>query len=491
MNWKKKFVSHVSLYFIGEILKIVASLISFPIFARILTRAEYGIMHIVTMTVELFILFGAAGLRPALFRFYSQYEKKSVALAGQLFATLFWATLGISSLGIVILNLVRMLPLPRAIPVEATQLLSLAAVLILFRTTTELIFAWLRIHEKPVLFLVGCVSQRYSGMLLAIYFIVYVKLRLDGFYRGIVLGEGIVFLALVSFILFQYKSKIFQFSKKIFTDCARYGFPLVGQNFSNFLNSVGDRYIILFFRGEVAVGIYSIGYCLADYIKALFVDTLEAALVPMTMNIAAKQGETQTKSFLTDYFSLYSLIAFPVIFGLIAVAKDAIVVIASSKFLESTSIVGYVIVGVMLGGSFFPVTIGLHLKKKTPVIAKIMLYAGSLNILLNLFMVPLWGITGAAIATLLSCLFQIIYGHFKSSVHLKVQHNLKFYFLCIVCAGLMFLTIKLLPFGETINILTLVLKILTGVIVYFGLLLGLDQTSRNRLKFVWKKIFNR
>lgn len=488
MSWIKKLANHTSQYFVGEILIIAASMISFPIFARILTIREYGVMNIVSMTVDLFVLFGNAGLRPALFRFFGFFQQQSAEMATRLFATLFWVTVFLSLLAVVLLNIPGLTPYENYVARDVTRLLGFAAILVLFRTCSELILALFRLYEKATLFLIAHVSRKYAGMVLAIYFILYSKLRLMGLFQGLVIGEGAVFLLLLFYIIFRYKRALFQFSKTMFFDCARYGIPLAGQNFSNFLNSVGDRYIIQFYKGVNAVGIYSIGYNLARYVQALFVDTLEAAMVPMVMNLHAQQGEEETKKFVSHYFTIYALIFFPVIFGITAIARDAIFVIASAKFEASVGVVGYVILGVMISGMFFPATIGLHLHKKTISIANIMILTAAINIVLNIILIPFWGIIGAAVATVISCVFQIIYSFMKSHRYLKIKHDFQFYLVCALSGFGMFTFLKLFPFGDAVNLATLIIKIISGIIVYLICMLVFYPDGRNYVVILFKKL---
>jgi O-antigen/teichoic acid export membrane protein len=240
--------------------------------------------------------------------------------------------------------------------------------------------------------------------------------------------------------------------------------------------------------GFEAVGIYSIGYNLATYVQGLFINTIEAALIPMTMNIWNKQGEAATQKFLTQYFSIYSLIFFPVIFGLTAVAHDAVIIIGSEKFAASAGIVGYIIIGVMTVGALFPASAGLYFQKKTTSIAKSTFYAASLNMILNIFWVPFWGIEGAAFATLISCVFQVGYSYWKSSKFIKIKHNFRFYGLCLISAGVMFIALKIFPFGGRTLLLNFVLKIIVGTSIYASLILTFDRTVRNYLKHGCKQL---
>ncbi|MBN2089690.1 oligosaccharide flippase family protein [candidate division KSB1 bacterium] len=491
MNWIKKLANHSSQYFIGEILVIGASFISFPIFVKILTLEEYGIMNIISMTIRLMVFITAAGLKPALFRFYCVYQKQSAAAATRLFVTLFWTTIIFSLLGILMLNLVRFVPENSYIPCETLQLLGFAAILIVFQNFAELVFALIRIHENVTFYVVGHVLQRYAGMIFAVLFLVYWGHRLKGLYEGLILGEGLIVFFLLIYIIFQYRTALFQFSYADLKMSARYGIPLIGQNISHFINSVGDRYVIQFFLGEAAVALYSFGYNLASYVQNLFVDTLDAALVPITMNISARQGKAETEKFISQYFSIYIMIAFPVILGLIAITHDITVVIATQEYLAATHLVAWVIIGVMIAGAFFPTTVGLHIQKKTGLIAKLMLYTALLNMILNVIFVPIWGINGAAVATLISCFFQVVIGFIKSSAYIKIKPDYRFYLICFLSSIGMYFALQKVHFPIESRVIILILKIILGIAIYIVPIYIFDHKSRYYTKQLKEKFISK
>ncbi len=491
MNWIKKLANHSSQYFIGEILVIGASFISFPVFVKILTLEEYGIMNIVSMTIRLMVFITAAGLKPALFRFYSDYQKQSEMAATRLFTTLFWTTFFISFIGVILLNIIRFVPENSFISHDTLHLLGFAAILVVFQNLAELIFALVRIKEKVTFYVVGHVLQRYAGMIFAVIFLVYFEHRLRGLYEGLILGEGLILFFLIVYIIFHYRATLFQFSYTDLKTSARYGIPLIGQNISHFINSVGDRYVIQFFMGETAVALYSFGYNLASYVQNLFVDTLDAALVPITMNISARQGQAETEKFISQYFSIYIMIAFPVIFGLIAITYDITLVIATKEYLAATQLVAWVIIGVMIAGAFFPTTVGLHIQKKTGVIARLMLYTALLNMILNVLFVPIWGINGAAVATLISCFFQVVIGFIKSSPYIKIKPDFRCYLICFLSSIGMYFALQLTHFPFKSQLINLLLKIILGITIYIIPIYIFDHKSRYYIRQIYEKLYGK
>ncbi|MBN1348685.1 oligosaccharide flippase family protein [candidate division KSB1 bacterium] len=488
MTWAKKLASHTSQYFLAEVLVTASGVISFPIFTRVLTKWDYGIMNIVTATLTMFGLFAGAGFRPPLYRFYSEFKNKNKSDAIRLLSTMFWSTCISATVGIVLLVSARLF-LPKSIlSAEIGSLLALASILLLIRSCIELIFVFLRIEERTVLYAASYVAWKYLGLLLSITFVMYLDMRLKGLYLGLILGEGLVFLFLLVVIFRQFGRRLLNFSKTIFSESIRYGLPLMGQNFAGFINSLGDRYVIQFLKGPVAVAVYSVGYNLAEYVQALFVNTLNTALIPLTMNIWANKGEGETRQFLTKYCSLYVFIVFPVIFGLTAISHQAVEVIATSKFQESADLIVYIIIGVMFAGAHFPATAGLHLYKKTMVIAKLMFFTAAFNIALNFIFVPIWGIKGAAIATLLSCSVQIFLSFWLSSRYLKIKFETGYYLLYFLAAVIMYGVIWLFPTAVDHKLSNLLLKIISGALTYLTAVMLLDKRLRHYAGIGWQII---
>jgi O-antigen/teichoic acid export membrane protein len=86
---------------------------------------------------------------------------------------------------------------------------------------------------------------------------------------------------------------------------------------------------------------------------------------------------------------------------------------------------------------------GLHIVKKTRIIGLIIILTTLLSLGLNILLIPLWDITGAAVATLLS---QIVYWlacyYFSQKAFFIPYENRKIVTLFLVGAGLSFLSLK-------------------------------------------------
>jgi O-antigen/teichoic acid export membrane protein len=229
----------------------------------------------------------------------------------------------------------------------------------------------------------------------------------------------------------------------------------------------------------MSVGIYSVGYGIATYGAELLTVPIRDAIFPIYMDIYAKKGEEETKVFLGKSLRYFSLIAIPVVFGFIAISSDLIVLLASKKYMESSMFVPYVIIGLMIYGTWPFFGAGLFMQKKT---FAIMILVGSsclLNMMLNIALIPKYGIIGAAVATLIAYTFYIlvliVYSFRKFGFKIDYRH-ISLYF----CVG--FIMYVIINKMTILNLwISLSTKIIVGVILYFLIVSVFDKEVRSGL----------
>ncbi len=105
------------------------------------------------------------------------------------------------------------------------------------------------------------------------------------------------------------------------------------------------------------------------------------------------------------------------------------------------------------------------------------------NIVLNVLLIPFIGITGAAIATLISILMSAILGYFVLGKYIHVEIEKKPILHILVATGIMALVVGGMRFLFPIESLAyLIALIIIGSVVYFVLLLRIDRDIHDELK---------
>lgn len=473
----KTLVKQSSHYFFGQAAVLTAGFLSFPILTRIFSVSDYGIMSLATTTMFIAVAIVKFGMPNSIVRFYAEY-----CAAGQqfsFFTTIFTAiSVFAVTIGFVSISGLHLLAYSFG-DKKLVSVLSIVALLIITGSMNDILMSFLRAEQRTKLFNLIAISRRYLSLALGIAFAMYLAGGVKGFFVGQLVSGACILLVL----LFVFKNK-FHFkkeknTKKILKSTLKFGFPLVWAEFGHLLLNYIDRFIIQFYLGAGALGIYTAGYNLATHITEALVYPINYAITPIYMSILVEKGERATKEFFTKIFSYVLMILLPVVFGSIAVGRDMISVLASIKYLESYNILSYVLVGQAIYACTIILNNGLFINKKTHIYNNIMIVTCIINILLNMIMVPAYGIEGAAQATLISYILFAIVVTFYSFREFSFDIDYRRITIYVLSSVIMFVSVKLI-FIENI-ILKLMTQFVDGVVVYITVVLLFDTEMRQNI----------
>jgi O-antigen/teichoic acid export membrane protein len=179
-----------------------------------------------------------------------------------------------------------------------------------------------------------------------------------------------------------------------------FGLPMVPQQLSAFILGVGDRVVIRHLLGSAAVGRYSVAYNMGSLGFIILVFVFQAWM-PRIYAVADRVARSRLLASSRD---MMNLLLIPVVCGLAAGAPVVLRVWVPKSFhpAELTLIVAIVAICTFPFGQFTANLRALMSEGKTGRAAVATLVAAAVNIGLNVVMVPFLGITGSAIATVLS-----------------------------------------------------------------------------------------
>ncbi|WP_019962126.1 lipopolysaccharide biosynthesis protein [Woodsholea maritima] len=183
-----------------------------------------------------------------------------------------------------------------------------------------------------------------------------------------------------------------------------YGLPISLSLMFEQLLSTGDRFVIASVLGEAATGAYAAGYGLTDRTINLVFIWLGAAAGPLMIKTLEREGRAAAQAVAKDSASLMVLLGFPAALGLGLVAKPlASLLIAPELALRAAEIMPWIALGGLLNGLM---TYFFHeafiLGKKPKIMAYLMIGAAIFNLIANMVLVPVMGLVGAALATVLA-----------------------------------------------------------------------------------------
>lgn len=480
VNYFHKLVKQSSLYFTSTILVTIVSLVSFPIWTRIFTTAEYGAMSLATTSLSLLLIFSKMGIQHAVLRFYYEFKnnKRNFDIS-YLHSTALFAIF-IFSLLISILFLITFeLFFKGAVQPNYLAIMGILPLLIIFGSISDIFLAFYRSDQNVKnysILNIGIKCLRFGGSL---FFVFVLRLGLTGFFLGWAIVDIVNSVALISMFYRQKKIKWHHISGPLIIDAIGYGLPLLGSELAFVLLATGDRYLLQLLMDTAAVGVYSACYNVVDYAVSFFYVPLRLAVMPIYMKIWEEKGEQETQQFLVKVQKYYFMVGIPIVFGMVGVGKELIEVLATSKYLAGYVIIPYVALGILIYNAHFIYGAGFYLIKKTTNLFLVNLGGIAINIISNILMIPILGLKGAAIATLVSYVVVAVLIMKLANGILRVNIELIQLAKATFAAGIMYVVINNLQLDD--GLVLLLAKIAVGVIVYGLVIFCLDKNSRKLL----------
>lgn len=482
----KELVKQSSWYLVGHGVGFVLGLVSFPIWTRYFSVEEYGMYSFMGAVVAVVMPISKFGLPRAVLRFFSEFTtgKRGIPMASY-YTTMTLGALALSSLvGVIALLIIYMLGPEHLGGQKLYDLYVYSMIMVMLASVPACFYSFLRVEQRPKLF-VGILSFRgVGGLTLSIIMVYVYSVGVEALFIAAIYVQ----IVMVSFFFImlrrQKKLVITSFSLGLLVEALRFGIPLVPAELSNQISSIGDRYVIQFFLGPEAVGLYAVAYGLTNHLKGLLT-VMMFAVTPMYLDIWEKQGREKTEEFLSMVLDYYLMIAIPGIILFCFFGGDIMVLMASTKYAEAKVLLPYLVIPLVLHGAISIYTAGLFIHKNTKLILYFTLSSGLLNLILNIIMVPLMGLIGAAVATLISYIFLIIIANIFSSKYITINLNLEGIFKYTLAS---FAAAFLLHFITIELFLGIIIKLFIGLVFYSLLILAIDNRIRQKLRLAFKML---
>lgn len=456
----KSLFKHSVIYSIGNIMSRAIGFLMIPVYTRYLTPADYGTVEILTLTSTILSLILAMGLSSSVMRFYfdcnKEHEKKEVVST----ALIFSLSVALTAV-IVLLAFSSELSLLMFNSPGFSLYFKLIILSMFFEISLGVPQIYLRILDKSVMFTVVSIIQLIIGLSLNIYFIVLLKMGVLGVLYSM-LFSGLVISVLM--ITYTFKNVHFHFSLEKLRPMLAYSLPLIPAGLSMFALNSGDRFLLKYFCDLQEVGIYSLGYKFAMVLGMLIGQPFYQVWSPHMFSIAKTKDAPRTYSRIFTYFVFVLVFAG---LGLSVLIKDILKIMVTPKFFEAYKVVPIVVIGYIFYQVYYLLPIGIHLEKKTKWLAAIVTFAASVNVVLNWFLIPRYGMMGAAWVTAVSFLCLPVTTYFISRRYYFIHYEFK------RIALILFSAVTLYLFANSIDTRNVFLSIAlkTGLVLLFPVVL--------------------
>lgn len=491
----KQLGKETAVYGLSTILARVLNFLLTPFYTAVFSPSDFGIYSIFFSLIAFLNIIFAFSLPQAYMRFASDSDgKDQQTLFSSLQAVLILITL---FFGFSIYGFQSEILSAFNLTTELTQYIFWMLVILILDAWGQIPFADLRLKNKSLWYSSIKLLNIITNIFLNYWFLIVMKTGLVGVFYANAIASGVSLLV----VLFLTREN-FSFSLNLKPDYLKsiflFAIPLIPGGIGTMFNEVADRIFIQHlspetisviypnstFTSQDLTGIYSACYKLGIFMM-LMVQMFSMAWQPFYLQEAKKENADQT---LGKIFELYVFILF--LFGLIlALFMNDFVQfsffgyhVIDKNYWSGLSIVPVVILAYIFSGIHNFFFIGMILKKKSKEILSVNLIGVAVTLLGNLILLPLIGIMGSAVTTLLCYLIMSLFQMKKSQSLFRLKINKRkivlFGLLCIPVWGIVI-------FDQFTPILNIGYKFI--LVILFALSLFLFKiVSLNQLQLLTK-----
>lgn len=472
MQSYKKLINNSFIFAIGTIGSRLVSFLLVPLYAYYLTSESYGTVDLIITTVSMIIPVITLSIYEAILRF--AVDKKidnkalfsnslSIVLGGYLISVLFYPVLyNFNVFGdyliffyiILLLQSLQMILQQFARGIGAVRKFVINGILVTLLTG---IF--------NIVFLVGLDFGVYGYLAATI-----LALFLSILYLFLVLKLG-NYMSFKSIELNKVKELLI------------YSLPMVPNSIAYRLTNSSSRYFILYFLGAGANGLFAVASKLP-----LVINIVNQVFTQAWQLSAFEEYEKDNISdFYSTVFSYLSIVLFMATAGILTFTKPLFSMFFTTEYFAAWQPVPFLMIGVVF--SSFSGFFGTNYtaSKETGGVFRTSIYGGISTLILNLILIPTFGLIGAGLSSTFSFFIVFIIRYFDTKKYIKIIVDWKktWVNLLIILAQtvIMFLGFSLIT--ETILLIVLFLFMLVYNRSFFKLLkkIVLDYSQEIKNKF--------
>jgi len=440
-----EFVKHAKNYITATFFTKALGFISVPVFTRLLTPDEYGILAIFTSIISISTILLGLNFHGAVNRYYHEKDKKFGEFISSNILFLFFFNI----ISFYLINNFKR-EISALINIDVDVFI-IAIIVAIFNIPIRMFLSYLQTSKQSDKYSFLSVSK---SVLILFISIVWVYLLSEQRYFGKIYGNlvvsVIIFIIAVIYFIKLGKPK---FKFKYVKYSLIFGIPLIPHALSGFILSYFDRIAINQLTGSLDTGLYSFAYNIG-MIMNIVVMAMNKARLPMFYDYL-KKAQYEKINNLTIKFTNYIFLAS---IGLILFSKEIVLILADESYYSSLEIVPIIIFSYVFVSFYNLYASYSFYEKKTGLISIATLIAGFINIGLNYWLIPEFGYIAAAYTTLIS--YILLFGfHY---INTKLFLNSKIVKFKIIIPNFLNYVVIIIIYFIIINLIDVYLIILLG-----------------------------
>jgi O-antigen/teichoic acid export membrane protein len=388
-------------YGIGQVANRFISFLLLPVFTSYLTPSDYGVISILGLMVFVLTPVFSLGFGTATgvcyFEGNNQTRKEST-----IWTAFIILLISVSILAVLGMTFVQQISWVLFQTSDHGYLVTISIISTCLSNLSIPFILYLQFEEKAKTFVTLTIITTLISIGLSVLMVVVLRKGVQGFVEGRLMGQAV---SMIAYMIVVAPSLRFRFSWGIGRELLRLGIPMIPSFASLFILQQINKYILQWFSGLDAVGIYTIGNNFG-FMLSLLVTGFTNAWYPYFMSFIDKQSEARV---LFGRILTYYVIGFGMLSLLFYLfAKPVVIIMTQPSFFQAYKVVGLSATAQFLMGVFSILLPGVYFAKDVKKVSLIQAIAALLAIGLNLILIPMFDLLGAAIALVLGFLAMVI-----------------------------------------------------------------------------------
>ena len=414
----------------------------------------YGIITNMYAITALLLVLLTCGMETGFFRFANKGGEDPVKVYSTTLLTV--AAISLSFLAVCLLFLE---PIAGVMGYEEHPwYLGMMLIVIAMDAIQAIPFAYLRYKNRPIKFAALKMLFIFASIILNIVYFVFMKgTNVGAAFLINLICTSLVMLCLIS----ELRGFRYTLDRDLMKRMFRYSFPILILGIAGILNQVVDKIIFPFVypdpvEADVQLGIYGATSKIA-MIMAMFTQAFRFAYEPFVFGKSKEKDNRQMYAQAMKFFIIFTLLAFLTVMFYLDILRYVI----GRDYWEGLKVVPIVMAAEMFMGVYFNLSFWYKLTDETKWGAYFSLTACTIVILMNAFLIPVYGYMACAWAGFTGYAVAMLLSYFVGQKKYPIAYDLK------SIGGYVLLALMIYVAGEWIPVDNMLLRLLLRTLLLF------------------------
>jgi O-antigen/teichoic acid export membrane protein len=383
---------HSAVYGLGGLVSRILATILLPLYTSYLPPEAYGQVEIITSATAVMAIVLQAGIASAFFRFY--FDENSAVGKLTVVRTSFWYTMAAATFGLVI-GVVFAPQISHVLGLgDDAWLVRAGAVGLWAQTNYQQLTNLFRAEERSTAYAIASVANVLITVVAMVVFVAVFHWGAIGLVVGNFTGTLAVYFALV---LYRTEQLGLEFSMPLFRKMQHFGLPLVPAALALWVINFVDRQFVVWYHGLGEAGVYSAAVKISSVITFVII-AFRTAWPAFAYSITDDREAKRTYAFVLTYLLAFSS-WIALLLGALAPWWTALLTGSPAYQRAEEGVALLAFAGAVYAG-YTVLAIGSGRARKTQLNWVVTGVGAAANIALNFWLIPAYGMVGAAISTL-------------------------------------------------------------------------------------------